>query len=208
MKTIAFVARKGGVSKTTLAAHIAVAASTSHAVTLLDADPQHSLTLWWNDRQAETPALIDVPIGRLSQELAKAEEQTGLVIVDTPAFDSGIVAAVVHSADLVVIPVKPSPHDLRGIAVTVEMVQKAGKPFLFVITQAIGAASLTSEARDVLAKSGTVAKTVMHNRVSYAGSMTDGRTVQEIEPHGKAALEIAAIYHDIMKSFSKAVRGA
>ena len=203
---IAFVARKGGVSKTSLTAHIAVVASASHSVILVDADPQHSLTDWWNDREAATPALMDVPVGHLSRELAKVEGQDGLVMVDTPAFDSGIVASVIHDADLVVIPVKPSPHDLRSIAVTVEAVQKAGKPYLFVITQAVGGASLTTQARTVLAESGAVADTVMHNRVAYAGAMTDGRTVQETEPHGKAAVEIAAIYHDIMKSFSQSVR--
>jgi chromosome partitioning protein len=206
MKMIAFVARKGGVSKTTLTAHIAVTASASHPVILVDADPQHSLTDWWNDREADTPALMDVTVGRLSAELAKVEGEDGLVMVDTPAFDSGIVATVIHDADLVVIPVKPSPHDLRSIGVTVEAVQKAGKPYVFVITQAIGGASLTTQARAVLAESGPVVDTVMHNRVAYAGAMTDGRTVLETDPHGKAAVEVAAIYHDIMKSFRKAVK--
>ena len=206
MKTIAFIARKGGAGKTTLAAHIAVEASRFQDVTLVDADPQQSLTLWWEDRKADSPALMRVPIGRLGRELANASGREGLVIVDTPAFDSGIVASVIHDADLVVIPVKPSPHDLRGVAVTVEALQRAGKPFLFVITQAVSGASLTNQARGVLAVSGPVAATVMHNRVAYAGSMADGRTVQEIDASGKAAAEITAIHNDIIKSLSKKVR--
>ena len=203
---IAFVARKGGVSKTTLAAHIAVEETRFQDVTLVDGDPQQSLTLWWEDRQANSPALMRVPVGRLGLELAKASGREGLVIVDTPAFDSGIVSLVIRDADLAVIPVKPSPHDLRGVAVTVEAVQRAGKPFLFVITQAISGASLTDQAIEVLAVSGPVANTVMYNRVAYAGSMTDGRTVQETDPLGKAAAEITAIHNDIMQSFSRKVR--
>ena len=206
MKTIAFIARKGGAGKTTLAAHIAVEASRFQDVTLVDADPQQSLTLWWEDRKADSPALMRVPIGRLGRELANASGREGLVIVDTPAFDSGIVASVIRDADLVVIPVKPSPHDLRGVAVTVEAVQRAGKPFLFVLTQAVGGASLTLQAREVLARSGPVAGTSMHNRVAYAGSMTDGRTAQEIDSRGKAAEEVAEIYAEIMKALAKATR--
>ena len=206
MNTIAFVARKGGVSKTTLAAHVAVAAAASQPVTLLDVDPQGSLALWWNDRTAETPALMDVPVGRLATELAKAAGVDGLLVVDTPAFDSGVVAGVIQAADLVVIPVKPSPHDLRGVAVTVEAVKKAGKPFLFVITQAVAGAALTAQARGVLAASGPVAETVMHNRVAYAGSMTDGRTVIETEPSGRAAKEIAGVCGDVLAALAKAVK--
>lgn len=206
MKTLAFIARKGGVGKTTLAAHVAVVASASGKVVLVDTDPQGSLSQWWQDREADTPSLMETTIGKLPRELAQVENQDGWVIVDTPAFDSGIVSQVIALADMVVIPVKPSPHDLRGVAVTVEAVKKAGKPFIFVLTQAIGTALLTKQAGEVLVESGPVAQTVMHNRVAFASSMTDGRTVLDTDPHGKASEETTAIYKDIMKSYSQAVK--
>ena len=202
MKTLAFIARKGGVGKTTLAAHIAVAASTSDRVALVDLDPQRSLSLWWSDRVLDTPTLMETTIGKLPRQLAEVQGESGWVVIDTPAFDSSTGAAVIAVADMVVIPVKPSPHDLRGVAVTVEAVKRAGKPFIFVLTQAVSSALLTKQAREVLAESGPVAKTVMHNRVAFASSMTDGRTVMEIEPNGKAAEDITSIYNDILTSIS------
>ncbi len=193
MKTLALVARKGGVSKSTLAAHIAVAASFTQRVTLIDADPQQSLAQWWSDRTADTPALMVAPVGRIASDLEAVKGEPGVVIIDSPAFDSGIVAQVIAVADAIVIPVKPSPHDFRAVAVTVEAAKRAGKPFLFVVTQAVAGSGLTMQARDVLQKTGPVAATMMHHRVAYAASMTDGRTVQELDPNGRASIEMNAI---------------
>jgi chromosome partitioning protein len=84
-------------------------------VTLIDIDPQQSLTAWWNDRQAETPKLLEISRDKLKGELAKASQPDGLVILDTPPLDSQSITAVIEVADLVLIPVKPSPHDLPGV---------------------------------------------------------------------------------------------
>ncbi len=58
MKTIVFASQKGGAGKTTLAAHLAVAAvkAGDGPCVLIDTDPQASLTDWWNGREDETPA--------------------------------------------------------------------------------------------------------------------------------------------------------
>jgi chromosome partitioning protein len=206
MQTIVFAARKGGCSKTTLTAHLAVAASGAYSVTLIDADPQHSLSDWWNDRKADFPALMEVSVQNLARELKKAEHQDGLVMVDTPPLDSKTISAVIAVADLVVIPVKPSPHDLRGVSVTVDMVKAAGKPFIFVVTQAVARAALTAQAALVLSQFGPVATTVMNYRVDYAGAMTDGRTVQELDPKSKATQEIVALWAYLNAHLSKPAR--
>lgn len=203
MQTIVLAARKGGCSKTTLAAHLAVEASKSRAVTLVDCDPQHSLTDWWNDREADTPALLEAPVNRLAYELQNARTEDGLVIIDTPPLDSDTISAVVALADMVVIPVKPSPHDLRGVGVTVDLVRNAGKPFVFVITQAIQRALITQEAMAALSEFGPVSASVMYYRVDYAASMTDGRTAPEIDGKGKASEEIASLWRYLSKQLNK-----
>lgn len=196
MQVIAFAARKGGSGKTTLAAHLAVEASRSGdgPVILIDTDPQQSLRDWWKDRQAPEPQLLEAELGTLESELRAVAGNPGYVFVDTPPLDSGAISTVVAVADLVVIPVKPSPHDLRGVAVTVELVKQLGKPFVFVVNQAIARAGLTQQAPLVLSQFGPVALTVVHARVDYAGSMTDGRTVQEIEASGKGAGEMSSLW--------------
>lgn len=196
MKTIVLAARKGGSGKTTLAAHLAIEAEAAGngPVTLIDTDPQQSLTAWWNDRKAESPLLLELAIGALPAELGKVRAATGFVVIDTPPLDSGVIAAVIDVADLVVIPVKPSPHDLRGVGVTVEICKRAGRPFVFVVTQAVQRATLTQQAPLILSQFGPVATSIVYNRVDYAGAMTDGRTVQEIDSKGKAAAEIQQLW--------------
>lgn len=211
MKTIVLAARKGGSGKTTLAAHLGVEAElVGHGpVTFIDTDPQQSLTAWWNDRQAETPRLMELPVlGRLPAELAKVRSAPGFVIVDTPPLDSTVIGPVIDVADLVVIPVKPSPHDLRGVGVTVDMCKKAGRPFVFVVVQAVQRATLTQQAPLILSQFGPVATSIIYNRVDYAGSMTDGRTVQELDGRGKAASEIAALWIYLSKQLSISASGA
>lgn len=192
MNVLALAARKGGSGKTTLAAHLGVQAERdgSGPVTLIDLDPQQSLTAWWNDRQAETPRLLEVQTGKLKLELSKASQSAGLVILDTPPLDSHAITAAIEAADLVVIPVKPSPHDLRGVGVTVELCERAKRPFVFVVSQAIGRSAITQQAVLALSQYGPVATSIIHNRVDYAGAMTDGRTAPELDSKSKAALEI------------------
>ena len=204
MKTIVFAARKGGSGKTTLAAHMAIQAEAAGngPVTLIDTDPQQSLTAWWNDRQAESPLLLEIAIGGLFIELGKVRAAPGFVMIDTPPLDSAVIAAVIAVADLVVIPVKPSPHDLRGVGVTVEICKKARRPFVFVVTQAVQRATLTQQAPLILSQFGPVATSIVYNRVDYAGAMTDGRTVQEIDPRGKAAAEVEQLWIYLFQQLS------
>ena len=196
MRVIVFATRKGGSGKTTLAAHLAVEAELSGdgPVILIDTDPQRSLSDWWKERQAASPKLLEAGLGSLRQQLVETAGVEGYVMIDTPPLDAATISTVVEVADLVVIPVKPSPHDLRGVAVTVELVRQLGKPFVFVVNQAIARASLTQQAPMVLSQFGRVALEIVHARVDYAGSMTDGRTVQEIDAGGKAAQEMRNLW--------------
>lgn len=196
MYTIVFAARKGGASKTTLAGHLAVEAVRTGAgpVLLMDTDPQQSLAAWWQDREAAEPQLAEVALSSLAAEVAKVKDAPGFLIIDTPPLQAETIRAVIDVADLVVIPVKPSPHDLKGVGVTVQMARAAGKPFVFVVTQAVQRAGLTMQAPLALSQHGPVATTIMHYRVDYAASMTDGRTAQEIDANSKAALEIRDLW--------------
>ncbi|MBV8705004.1 MAG: ParA family protein, partial [Acetobacteraceae bacterium] len=67
MRTIVLASQKGGAGKTTLAAHVAVAAEAAGAgpTVLIDTDPQGSLSAWWNVREADTPALAPSTIPEL-----------------------------------------------------------------------------------------------------------------------------------------------
>ena len=197
MKVIAVASQKGGSGKTTLAGHLAVQAERAGAgpVALVDTDPQGSLAEWWNVRQVETPAFVATSVGRLGEDIRRLRALgMRLLVIDTPPAIAATIAEVVSVADLVVVPARPSPHDLRAAGATVELVERLGKPLVFVINAAQPRARITSEAVIALSQHGTLAPSIVHNRTDFAASMIDGRTVMEIPGAARSADEIAMLW--------------
>lgn len=211
MRIIALVSQKGGVGKTTLAGHLAVEAEKAGAgpVALLDTDPQGSLAAWWNTRKAETPLFASAEIANLRPQLAAlAGEGIKLVIIDTPPAITENIRAVVQAADLVVIPTRPSPHDLRAVGATVDLVETARKPMVFVVNGAAPRAKITGDAAVALSQHGTVAPVTLHQRVDFAVSMIDGRTAGELDAGSNSAREITELWIYVNTRISKAGREA
>jgi len=197
MYVIAVASQKGGSGKTTLAGHLAVQADRTGfgPVALVDTDPQGSLSEWWNARAAETPLFARASAGRFAADIARMRELgIKLLVVDTPPAIEATITEVISLADLVVIPARPSPHDLRAIGATVEMTRRAGKPFVFVVNGAAPRASITAEAVAALSEHGRVAPGILYQRTDFAASMIDGRTVMEAAPNGRSAQEIAELW--------------
>lgn len=197
MRIIALASRKGGSGKTTIAAHLAVQAGRvgEGPAVLVDADPQGSLSEWWNARAADTPALATVTLADLDANLAELRKYgTAVAVIDTPPALTGSIEHVIATADLVLIPARPSPHDLRAVAATVDMAKRKGKPFLFIVNGAAPRANITAEAVASLSEHGRVAPIILYQRTDYAVSMIDGRTVMEIAPSSRSAQEIAELW--------------
>jgi chromosome partitioning protein len=210
MRIIAFVSQKGGVGKTTLAGHLAVEAEQAGEgpVALLDTDPQGSLASWWNARAAETPIFVQGDARNLRGQLdGLAEAGIKLVIVDTPPAITDNIRAVVQVADLAVIPTRPSPHDLRAIGATVDLVEGCRKPMVFVVNSA-ARARITADAAVALSQHGTVGPVTVHQRVDFAVSMIDGRTVRELDQASNSAREIAELWNYVNTRSRKRVREA
>jgi chromosome partitioning protein len=210
MKTIVIASQKGGAGKTTLAAHLAVAAEYSGEgpAVLIDTDPQGSLTGWWNGREEGTPALAFASLADLPAKLgALADAGFKLAVIDTPPAITAAIRDVVRLADLVMIPARPSPHDLRAVGSTVDIVQEAGRPFLFVVTQAKSNATLTVQAVAALSAHGRVAPVIVCDRVVYAGSMVNGASVIETEPRGRAAEEMRSLLTFVLSQLHEKTKG-
>lgn len=196
MRILALASQKGGVGKTTLAGHLTVEAEAcGHGpVAPIDTDPHGSLAAWWNGRAAETPLFVQAAIVDLARQIeALRRHGIALVIVDTPPAITDSISAVVGIADLVLIPTRPSPHDLRAVGATVDLVEKSGRPMVFVVNGATPRARITGEAAVALSQHGTVAPATVHQRVDFASSMIDGRTVREVGPASNSAREIAEL---------------
>lgn len=206
MRTLVVASQKGGVGKTTIAGHLAVMAESKGAgpVALIDTDPQGSLSSWWNERQVEAPAFASVDIANLSDHL-KLLEKAGikLAIIDTPPAVTETIRKVLAVADLVLIPTRPSPHDLRAVGSTVELVEAAGKRMVFVINGAAHRAKITGEAAIALSQHGTVAPVTLYQRTDFAASMIDGRTAQEIDPGSRSAGEVTDLWNYVSAQIHK-----
>jgi chromosome partitioning protein len=203
MRVIVVASQKGGVGKTTIAAHLAVRARMlgQGPAALVDTDPQGSLSEWWGARSDENvsnddqSALATVKLEDLAAKLAELRSNGAAVaIIDTPPALTASIEQAIAIADLVLIPARPSPHDLRAIGATVNMTRRAGKPFLFVINGAAPRANITAEAVAALSEHGRVAPIILYQRTDYAASMIDGRTVMETVPTGRSTQEITELW--------------
>ncbi|MDZ4380958.1 MAG: ParA family protein [Parvibaculum sp.] len=197
MHVIAFASQKGGSGKTTLAGHIAVEAERQGAgpVALIDTDPQGSLSQWWNAREAERPFFVRASDEGLEADLARLKDGgVKLVIIDTPPAITSTIGLVIGQADLIVIPTRPSPHDLRAAGATVRLCEEIGKPLVFAVNGAAPRARITTEAVIALSHHGPVAPSILHQRIDFASSMIDGRTVMEIGSSTKSPDEISELW--------------
>lgn len=201
MKTIALIGQKGGCGKSTLAVGLAVSAfRAKQAAVVIDVDPQATAANWKDRREGnDNPAVVSAQASRLKQTLAVAEEaDADLVIIDTAgrSDDSSIAAARV--ADLVLIPSRPNILELETLPAVADILRLAGSPPAFVVLNGIhpSATKQADEAREIVA--GTFglncAPSHISQRSAYADAMATGRTPQELDPDGKAAAELDALY--------------
>ncbi len=195
-RVIVVASSKGGAGKTTLTTHLAVEAERAGAgpVGVVDTDSKLGLSRWWDARAASSPTLARAKPDLVTAIRALHGSGCKLVIVDTPPQPFGNVSAVIELADLVLVPVQPSPHDLGAIGVTVQMIQRQRKPMVFILNRTKPRVRLTGEAAINLSQYGTVAPIQVSDRAAYAGAKIDGRTAPELDPDGLAAVEMAALW--------------
>ena len=197
MRVVTFACQKGAAGKTTLVGHVGVQAEFAGAgpVVLLDTDQQGALAEWWNSREPERPAFAHTIIEQIADDIAQLRDLGfGLCVIDSPSAISPAVERVVAISDLVVIPCRPSPHDLRAATKTIELVENLRKPLVFVLNGATPGDKLTEDAAAILAEAGPLSPVRIHNDPEFADSMFDGLTVMEAAPNGAPAKEIIGLW--------------
>ncbi len=137
MRTIAFVTQKGGAGKSTLAASLAVAAQDmKETVCVVDMDPQGSLTNWARTRGCDDVTVVASGAARLPGTLAGlAAKGFTLAIIDTPGAEGPASSAAMATADLNIIPARPSLFDLWASANTRAALKAIGADFVFLLNQ-------------------------------------------------------------------------
>ena len=198
MPTVAIISQKGGAGKTTLALHLAAAAEEAGLVSLvIDTDPQATASTWAAWRKEVPPAVIDSAPPRLASKIEQAIKQGArFIVIDTPPHADSAASAAVEVADLVLIPCRPSAFDLAAVQTTAKLVKLLRKPAFVVFTAGSpNAPRVYEEAAALVSGFGVPAcPIIISDRAAFRHATGEGKTVLELEPEGKAADEIHAIY--------------
>jgi chromosome partitioning protein len=203
---------KGGSGKSCLAQNLAVyfARDKKAIVLMVDCDPQRTTSDWIQARNSDPslPAINCIQLyGKIRNDLLSLMQHYDYVIVDCGGQDNLALRAAMSVADHVIIPLRPKRRDLKTVPHMEDMLStcKMVNPKMlasFVITQCPSLpnqAKRILEAKDVCHSYGiNVLNAVTFNRNVYDDSEEQGSSVLEIEPQGKAALEMTAIAEELL----------
>ncbi len=204
-KVITIAQQKGGAGKTTLAAHLALAWSADkHRVTVIDIDPQASLSTWFGLRESlghATPIEVIAVTGwRVAAEVERQVRNHDIVVIDSPPHAETEARIAVRAASLVVVPVQPSPMDVWATKPTLDLARQEKVAALLVLNRVPPRANLTADMIEKLNELGVaLAKTQIGNRVALASALAEGKGILEAAPGSRAAAEIVALAREILK---------
>jgi chromosome partitioning protein len=198
MLVIPMVTQKGGSGKSTICLSLAVAAQEAgRSVCILELDKQATAAQWATARKKEPPQVETIPENtKIETVLARlrASGHFDVVLIDTPGVDSPNNKAIIASSDFCLIPCRPSPADLRGMRPTLDAIQRLGKAFAFVLSQAPAKSFRVRDSAEGLHMLGLLADTVIVMRNDHQDAIGSGQGVTELNPTGQAADEIRRLW--------------
>lgn len=200
MKTVVIANPKGGSGKSTSTVHFAAAAEQAGDGPALvsDTDPQGSTVDWFNQRKRaglDMPRYAPLTLSQLSNELrALSEAGASYLFIDTAPSIGSVNEELFAIADLILIPLNPTPTDLRALVRGLPAIKNSGRPFSFMLARVRPNLRNNDGVAMALDALGLVLPTRMHERVIYAESFAHGKTAFEIDPKGIAANELSNIW--------------
>jgi chromosome partitioning protein len=116
MRHVMVMNSKGGCGKSTIATNVAgYFATKGSKVALADYDPQRSSLDWLEIRPADLPRIIG--IDAVNEGLRGVPRDTDVLVIDAPARTHGSeMNELVRRAETILVPVMPSPIDMKACA--------------------------------------------------------------------------------------------
>ena len=198
--------QKGGVGKTTISVNLA--AVLSHAgnrLLLVDADPQASALDWQSAREGESLfPVIGMAKPIIHKDLPEIAVNYDHVIIDGPPRVNDLARSAMLAADLVVIPVQPSPYDVWAADEIVTLINEASVyneklKSVFTINRKITNTAIGRDVAEALRDySIPVTQSAISQRVVFAESAASGLSVLEIDPESSASSEIKALTNELL----------
>jgi chromosome partitioning protein len=213
MPVITIASKKGGSGKTTLSTNIADALDhAGQRVLLVDADPQRSALMWAANASSHEPPSTIGADATLSgaKRVPQWAQDYDWVIIDCPPRHGDVLRAALSVADLVLVPIRPSPGDLEALGDTLSELERIRNarptlPAFAIINQRPSRSSIADEVPAVIQAAGLqVLPIEIGFRADFAEAHAFGMGVCRHNPKGKAAQEMNALIAAITSTLTPA----
>jgi chromosome partitioning protein len=127
MRHVMVMNSKGGCGKSTIATNLATHfAAGGQKVVLADYDPQRTSLDWLDTRPPDLPKIAGVPA--FDEGLRSVPRDTDVLVIDAPARTHGSeMNELVRRAETILVPVMPSPIDMKACALFMTELLELGK---------------------------------------------------------------------------------
>jgi chromosome partitioning protein len=204
---IAFTNTKGGVGKSTLAAHLTVWLwDQGYRVALLDADSQETSARWVRAAEPAITVVTATEMEAIQETKAKLLSTHDIVVADSPGKESDASRTVTLLCDFAIVPLQPSKPDLRAIKDALKSIRLAQEISSGTRPEAVLVLNLTAKAdvqtralREQLKESGfPVARSEIRRLNALRDACDTAVTRMRFSEGGEAARDVEALFSELL----------
>ena len=196
MKVVTIAAAKGGATKSTVTALLAVRATKGgRRVAMFDLNgDQGDLTQWYalRSKPRRQPMYLRlIPVENISLDIEVCRtEGFDWVFMDTPPSELDLIDNAILKSDAVIIPVRPSIFDIQSVTPIVEICRVRNRPFSFLLSAVdTKMPKLTDSAMAALINDGPIFATRIRYLQAYITAVAHGKTGPEVDKSLEAEVD-------------------